>query len=112
MGASGPHHSFTTGDRAGPSKHLVTFEGPCAKTLQPTLPLPSALTLVRPSARRTAFGSGLPASWGLTLTLVQPPRGPSVVGVDHVIPAELEVGYGSRDCRQKGSGGVTGSVCS
>ena len=65
------------GRRAGPSKHLVTFEGSRAKTLRPTLPLPSALTLVRPSARRTAFGSGLPASWGLTLTLGLPPRDPS-----------------------------------
>ena len=39
------------------------FTEPCAKTLGPTLPLPSALTLEGPSAPRTAMGSGLLASW-------------------------------------------------
>ena len=52
-------------------------KAPRAKTLVPTLPLPNALTSAPPSAPRTVAGSHLPASWGLTLTLGQPPRGPS-----------------------------------
>ena len=51
--------------------------GPCPKALGPTFPLVSALTSTRPSARNTAAGSDLPASWGLTLTLGRFPRGPS-----------------------------------
>ena len=39
--------------------------------------LASALISACPSSCRTASGSGLPASWELTLTLGQPPRGPS-----------------------------------
>ena len=45
--------------------------------LGPTLPRASDLTLAHPSIRRRAGGSSLPASWGLTLTLGRPPRGPS-----------------------------------
>ena len=40
-------------------------------------PAPSALTLAHPSTPCTAGRSGLPASWGLTLTLGRPPRGSS-----------------------------------
>ena len=53
----------------------VTFESACAKTLGFMLPLPSALTSAHPSAHLTAFGSGLRASWGLTLTR-SAPKGP------------------------------------
>ena len=45
------------------------------KTLGPRLP--RALTLGHPTACSTALGSGLLASWGLTLTLGWPPMGPS-----------------------------------
>ena len=55
----------------------MTFEGARTKTLGPTLPLASTLTSAPPSARRTAGGSGLPASWGLTLSLGLPPRAPT-----------------------------------
>ena len=68
------------GGRTGrASEPPATFEGPPprAKMLGPTLLLSRALTSARPSARCTAGGSGLPASWGLTLTLGRPSRGPS-----------------------------------
>ena len=48
-----------------------------AKTLGPTLPLPSAFTSSHPSAPHTALHSHRPASWGLTLTIVWPLRVPS-----------------------------------
>ena len=54
-----------------PSRHQHS-NSPCAKTHGPMLPIPSALTLASPSARSTAFGSCLPVSWGLTLTLGRP----------------------------------------
>ena len=46
-----------------------------AKEVGPTLLLTSALTSACPSTQRTAGGSGVPASWGLTLTLGRPSRG-------------------------------------
>ena len=61
----------------GPPSHHRHSNSPRAKTHGPTLPIPSALTLASPSVHRTAFGSCLPASWGLTLTLGQPPCVPS-----------------------------------
>ena len=73
----GGHHSFRTGEHAGTSKQPSTFEVPPTKTLGPMLPIPRALTLASPSAHSTAFGSCLPASWGLTLTLGRPPSVPS-----------------------------------
>lgn len=65
--------SFNAGEPAGPSEHLTTFEGPHPKTLGPTFPHSSILTSALCSARHTAFGSGLQASWWLTLTLGRPP---------------------------------------
>ena len=50
---------------------------PLPKALGPTFPLVSALTSTRPSARNTAGGSDLPASWRLILTLGRSPEGPS-----------------------------------
>ena len=64
------------GERAGPSKPPATFEGPTSQTLGPMLLLTSALTSAHVPARGTAGGSGLPASWGLTLTLGRYTRGP------------------------------------
>lgn len=49
-------------------------KAPCTETLGPKLRLTSALTSACSSARLTAFGSGLPASLWLTLTLGHPPR--------------------------------------
>ena len=57
----------------------MTFEGHPSKILGPSLPMPSTLTLALPSLRRRAISSGLPASWGLSLTLGQPPMGPSLL---------------------------------
>ena len=48
---------------------------PRAKMLGPTLPLSSALTSARPSARCTAGRPGLQVSWSLTLTLDWPLKG-------------------------------------
>ena len=101
---SGRCQSFRAGEWAGSSKPPATFEGPGGKTLGPTLPLPSALTSARPSAHRTAVGTGLlgtnpkarsdpegpflrslaPQSWGLgtpepqhqTHPAARPPPGP------------------------------------
>ena len=65
------------GERAGPSEPPSTFECPLCQNPWATLPLPSAFTLARPPTSHRAFGSGLPASWWLTVTLVQPLRGRS-----------------------------------
>ena len=70
-GHSGPENGQGPPSLLGPSK------APGAKTLGPTLPLVSAITSARPSARHTAGGSCLPASLGLTLTLGRSPRGTS-----------------------------------
>ena len=58
-------------------KNQGHLKAPCAPTLGATLPLPHVLTSARRSAPRTAGGSGLSGSWGLTLTLGQSTRGPS-----------------------------------
>ena len=50
---------------------------PHAKTRGPTLPLRSVLISACHSAGTTAVSSHLRASWGITLTLRWPPRGPS-----------------------------------
>ena len=62
----------------GPLRPRRPSKAPHAKMLGPTLPLASALTTARNTvARRTAGGSGLPPSWGLTLTLGRPMSSPS-----------------------------------
>ena len=60
----------------GPLSHWRLSKALRAKTLVPTLPLPSALTSARPSAPCTEGGSGLPVLCGLTLTLGWPSRVP------------------------------------
>ena len=64
-------------NRQGPPRPGGTSKAPCAKTLGPTLPLPSALTLAHPSACHTALRFNLPASWGQTLKLRRPTSGPT-----------------------------------
>ena len=61
----------------GPPSPRRLSKAPRVKTLWPTLPLASAHTSARPTARRTVGQLGLPTSWGLTLTLGRRPRGPS-----------------------------------
>ena len=73
----GRRQSFREGERAGPYEPPATFESPPRQNAGPTIPLPSALTMACISACRTASRSGLPASWGITLNLGQPLRGPS-----------------------------------
>ena len=74
-GPQGRCRSFRAGKRAGSSDPPATFEGFPRQNASAKLPLARALTSARPSARRTAGTSGLPASWGLTVTLGRPPRG-------------------------------------
>ena len=76
-GPSGHRQSFRVGEQEGPSKPPVTFQGPCNKTLGPTLHLPSALTSARLSLPCTSLCSNQQASWGLALSLGWPQRGPS-----------------------------------
>ena len=64
----------STGRALEPWRHSKV---PRAKTLESTCLLASALTSVSPSARRTASGSGLRASWRLKLTIGRPLRGHS-----------------------------------
>ena len=66
-------------NRQGPPSPLCPSKAARAKALGSTLPLASALTSARPSAHRRVGRSGLPASWGLTLTLGRPLRSPSKV---------------------------------
>ena len=72
---AGTHSGWENGQ--SPPNPRRPSKAPRTKTLGPTLPLPSALTLDRPSTCRTAMHLGLSSSWGLSLTLGRPPRGPS-----------------------------------
>ena len=74
IGAAG--HSGQENVQGTPSPWRLS-KAPCAKTLVPTLPLLNARSSACPSARCTSSRWGLPASWGLTLTLVGLLRGPS-----------------------------------
>ena len=64
----------------GPLSPWRHSKAPSTKTLGPRPPLTNALTSARPYACRTPGGSGLAASWGLTLTPGRPrgapPKGP------------------------------------
>ena len=76
-GPTGGCRSFRTGERAGPSEPPSTFELPPCQNAWAHDPHPQCPQLGQASAHSTAFGSCLPASWGLTLTLGQPPSVPS-----------------------------------
>ena len=68
--------SYSAGERAG-SSELPAFVGPLCQNTWPTLPLPRLLTSAHHSAQCRAAGSGLQATWGLTLTIGRPHRCPS-----------------------------------
>ena len=74
-----PNHSGWENGQ-GPPCQGHRSKVPRDKSLGPMLPLPSALTSAHPSINCTAISSFLPASWGLTLTLGLPWRGPSQGG--------------------------------
>ena len=61
----------------GPPSPRRPSKAPRTKTLGPKHLLASALISDHPSAPCRVGGSGLLASWGQTLTLGRPPRGPS-----------------------------------
>ena len=63
----------------GPLNPRRPSKMPRTKMLGPRLMFTSTLTSAQLAARRTGGVSGLPASWGLTLTVGRPPRGPSRV---------------------------------
>ena len=73
------HRSFRE-EQAGPSEPPATFEGPTRQNTWAHAPARQRPHLGPPLPHHTASGSGLPASWGLTLTLgrprVDPPRWP------------------------------------
>ena len=76
-GPSGRRQSFRAGEQEGPSELQAFSKAGSVKTLGPTRLLPSAFTSTCPSVPHTAVGSSRPATWGLTLTIVRPLRGPS-----------------------------------
>ena len=67
-----------------PSEPPSIFECPLLQNSWAHAPLRCTLTSAHLSAHHTAIGSGLPASWGLTLTLGCPLRGPSQGAWHHI----------------------------
>ena len=83
----------------------------CAKMLGPMLPLAIALTLAYPFAHRTAGGSGLPASCGITVTLRRPrgapPKGPGAAMPGIGDPRAPATDSPSRPAATRGASGAT-----